>query len=497
MYLSLRRSFSEVTRGKNDSDRLRKLVTAAKLFDHTDSRSHDRDVKDGAVAIVCSILRSCSPFFIARSKEIQLCLMILLRLYRCSEERLCASFCTDGTTLILDLLELVEINYRLGKKGGTTLVLAQHIIDVLSQARAPLSMVKRQEELLSSLVVNIHGATGRFVMHLSLKIIASLSEHSQNKESLFKAGLLETVLVGSIHMYKPVREESARIIMNLALENRNKTDLVQGHNQSWLDVSLALARSSCVSTKAYAIQALGCVATIPENKVIMTQHKNGAVVDALLQSASSHLIPSQVCVSATRVIGKLICDATASQIGRHHGLLVTLSSLACRDDKLAVAAAMAVKKIATLLRSGELSHKYLLQALITMSYSRSTEVLKWTVKAYCEQSSFPRDRVQMIAHKGLLTSLTVLSTDVNEFVMKHALDALSALAGEFSNSHYFGACTETNDCTPQIADVANAKDMGVEKVLRCVTQDVLGSCRKQPRCYSPSLAQFRFDFSGL
>ena len=422
-----------MTRGKNDSDRLRKLVTAAKLFDHTDSKSHDRDVKDGAVAIVSSILRSCSPFFIARQKEIQLCLMILLRLYRCSEERLCASFCTDGTTLILDLLELVEINYRLGKKGDTkSLVLAQHVIDVLSQARAPLTMVKRQEELLSSLIGNIHGATGRFGMHLSLKIIASLSEHSQNKESMFKAGLLESVLVGSIHMYKPVREESARIIMNLSLENKNKTDLVQGHNQSWLDVSLALARVSCVSTKAYAIQALGCVATIPENKVIMAHHKNGSVLDALLQSASSRLIPSQVCINATRVIGKLICDATASQIGRHPGLLVTLSSLACRDDKLAVAAAMAVKKVATHVRSGDLSHQNLLQALITISYSRSTEVLKWNVKAYCEQASFPRDRVQMIAHKGLLTSLTVLSTNVNEFVMKHALDALSALAGEFA-----------------------------------------------------------------
>jgi hypothetical protein len=83
-----------------------------------------------------------------------------------------------------------------------------------------------------------------------------------------------------------MRKESARIIMNLALENKNKTDLVQGHNQSWLDVSLALARVSCVSTKAYAIQALGCIATIPENKVIMVQHKNGTVVDALLQSTS-------------------------------------------------------------------------------------------------------------------------------------------------------------------------------------------------------------------
>ena len=431
--LALRRSLSDVTRGENDGDRLRKLVTAAESFDHTDSRNHDRDVRDGAVAIVCSILRSCSSFFIVRSKEIQLCLMILLRLYRCSEERLCASFCTDGATLIIELLELIEINYRLGKKGDTkSLVLAQHIIDVLSQARAPLPMVKRQEELLTALVGNIHGATGRFVMHLSMKIIGSLSEHSQNKESMFKAGLLETILIGSIHIYKPVREEAARIIMNLALENKNKTDLVQRHNQYWLDACLDLARVSCVSTKAYAIQALGCVATIPENKVIMAQHKNGAVVDALLQSASSRVIPSQVSINATRVIANLTCQATASQIGRHSGLILTLSSLACRDDKLAVAAAMAVKKVATHIRSGDLSHQDLLQALITMSYSRSTEVLKWTVKAYCEQASFPRDRVKMIARKGLLTSLTVLSTDENEFVTKHAREVLSALACEFA-----------------------------------------------------------------
>jgi hypothetical protein len=428
-------SFSDVTHGKNDSDRLKKLITAAHSFDHSDSRAHDRDIKDGAVAIVCSILRSCSPFLIARSKEIQLCLMILMRLYRCcSEERLCASFCTDGTILILDLLELIEINYRLGKKGDPkSLVLAQHVIDVLSQARIPLSMVKRQEELISSLVGNIHGATGRFVMHLSMKMLACLSEHSQNKESMFKTGLLETIVVGSVHMYTPVREESARIIMNLALEYKNRTYIVQGHKQYWLDANLTLIRDSCVSTKAYAIRALGCVATIPENKVVLAQHKNGAVVDALLQSASSRVIPSHVCINATKVMANLVTNATASHIiNRHPHLIVTLSSLACRDDKLAVAAAMAVKKIATHLRSSDLSHQILLEAMITMSYSRSTEVLKWTVKAYCEQASFPRDRVKMIAQKGSLTSLTVLSTNENEFVMKHAREVLRALACEFA-----------------------------------------------------------------
>ena len=87
------------------------------------------------MAVICSILRSCSPFYITKSKEIVSCLTILLRLYRCSIDRLCASFCTDGTTLILILHELVEINYRLGKKGDVqALVLARSILEKLAGA---------------------------------------------------------------------------------------------------------------------------------------------------------------------------------------------------------------------------------------------------------------------------------------------------------------------------------------------------------------------------
>lgn len=481
-----RSSFNlDVTRGEHDKDRLQKLLTAAQAFDHTDTKTHNRDIQDGAVVIVCSILHSCSPFFVARAKEIQLCLTILLRLYRCSEERLCASFCTDGTNLILIFLELIEVNYRLGKKGDAQhIVLAQRVIDILCKARVPLSMVKRQEELISSLVGNVHGATGRFVMHLSMKILASLSEHHvHNRVILFDADLLDTVLVGSTHTYSPVKEESARIIMHLALEDKNKADLVQAHNQRWMDATLAFARVSCtVSTKTCAIQALRCMATIPENKIIMVQHKNGAVVETLIQVSSSRLVPSQLSINATKVLSTLTCQATASQIGHHPGLLITLSSLACREDNHAVVAAMTVKKLATHIHSDDLSHKVLLQALITMSYSRSLEVLKWTVRGLLEQASFPQDRVKMIGHKGLAASITALSMNENEFVMTHAREVLSVLA----------------------TDVATARNVRVEKVLQRVSaakecQDVLDLCRKkQPRCYSPSsLEEFHFDFSEM
>ena len=177
---------------------MKKLAVTAKAFNHNDIPKHDSDVKAGAVAIVRSVLRSCSISFSGRSKEIQHCLQILLNLYQCSEERLCASFCTDGI-IIIDLLELIEINYRLGKKGDIpTLVLAQHVVDKLSSVRVPLSMVKEQEQLLSSLVGNITGCTGHLVMNMSIKILAAISKHSKNKQALFIfPKLMEAVALGA------------------------------------------------------------------------------------------------------------------------------------------------------------------------------------------------------------------------------------------------------------------------------------------------------------
>lgn len=259
-------------------------------------------------------------------------------------------------------------------------MLAQHLVEkILVGATVPLTLVKRSDDLLSSLVGNINGATGRFVMHLGMKMVASLSEHPHNKEAMFAfPGLVESVLlVGSTHMYEVVRDESARIIMNLALETKNKVRLVQGNDQRWLGAVLVLARGS-VASKAYAIQTLGSLATMPECKTVLVQHCSGAVVGALLRVASARSSQPQVSVNATRILGNLASQATAAEIASHPGLLVSLSSLALRDDKLAVAAAMTVKKLATFCRSSDSCHKDLLSAVVTMSYGRSTEVLKWT-----------------------------------------------------------------------------------------------------------------------
>ena len=160
--------YEDVTRAKNESDRLKKLAATAKVFNHHDKSKHDDDVKAGAVSILCNLLRSCSPFFVSQSKEVYWLCKILIQLYRCNEDRAKVSFCIDGSILLINLFEVIEVNYRLGKKGDALcLVVAQKTIDkLLSFACVPLSLIKRDDELMLSLMSNINGATGRIVMFM-------------------------------------------------------------------------------------------------------------------------------------------------------------------------------------------------------------------------------------------------------------------------------------------------------------------------------------------
>lgn len=197
-------------------------------FDHHETNKHDDDIRKGAVHIVSSILRSLTPFFVAKADQVKSCCILLLQLYRCSVERARASFCTDGCALITNLLEVVEIHYRLGKLGDTEcLLLSKEVIEkLLDVAKVPLSMVKNEDDFISSLVSNVMGASGKYVMQLSLKSIASLSDHIENKQVLLTPGLLKAVEVGSRHLDPLVREEAAKIVMNLAWEAKNKSKLL-------------------------------------------------------------------------------------------------------------------------------------------------------------------------------------------------------------------------------------------------------------------------------
>ena len=102
------------------------------------------------------------------------------------------------------------------------MTIAQNLVDkLISLSCVPLVLIKRHKELMSSLVLNVNGATGRIVMFQSMKCVAMLSEHKQNKQVLLTyPGLIKSVEVGSRHMYEAVREESARIMCNLAWDAR-------------------------------------------------------------------------------------------------------------------------------------------------------------------------------------------------------------------------------------------------------------------------------------
>lgn len=458
-----------------------KLRLAIAALDHHDKQKHEDDIKQGAIRVVLSILRSCSPFFIAKSEQVKSCCIIFLQLYRCSQERARASFCTDGSTLIATLLEVIEINYRLGKLGDPKcLFLSKDVIDkLLDVARVPLTMVSNNDDLVSSLVSNINGASGKFVMHLSMKCIASLSEHVENKQvMLVIPGLLRAVEVGSRHMDHSVREEASRILMNLAWETKNKSKILSSSVKAILTM---VEDDGYMTSQSYALQTLGHLTTLTDNKIHLVDHKNGAIIRILMQIASSDVSQASASINATEIIGYLICRATALKVGSIPGLFTTLSSLACRPDGLAPVAAKAIHKMATYIHyhpkleekkiDHESIHTSMLQAIVTMSYGKTSGVLKYACKAYAEQVPFRHDRIQMIGHKGLLSALSMLTHDENNYVNECAKEVLISIA----------------------CDVAEARKTSVEKLLRCVARK--SNTLMQPRCYSPTsvMDEFHFD----
>jgi len=378
------------------------------------------------------------------------------------------------------LLEVIEINYRLGKLGDPKcLLLANDVIyKLLDVAKVPLTMIKHENELVSSLVSNINGASGKYVMHLSLKILASLSDHVENKQVMLDIpDILGAIEVGSRHMDRSVREEAARMIMSLAWEPKNKSKILHSSIETILT---SVADDGSITSQSYALQTLGHLAADTNNKIHLVNHKNGTVINMLLRIALSDASEANMSIEATKIIGYLTCRATASKIGSLPGVFTTLSSLACRSDDLAPMAAKAIYKMATYIhyhpkpigQDLKAVHTSMLQAIVTISYSKSTEVLKYAVKAYVEQSPFRRDRIQMIGHKGLLSALSVLTQDENNYVSECAKEIMISLA----------------------CDVAVATNASVEKLLRRVAPKNKTQVQ-QRRCYSPTsvMDEFHFD----
>ena len=238
------------------------------------------------------------------------------------------------------------------------MVLGQRVIErlLLAAARVPIDLVKGKTELLSTLTSNVSGVSGRFVIEMSLKVITNLSLVSKNKAPLFDfPGLLECIEVASRHQYEAVRDASAKLLLNLSVDTKNKSRLEA--NGEIVDVLLSLSSGSSTHP---AIQTLGNLSLFHDNKMFLTKHNESAVIGTLLRVTSSQSSPRETRICSVKILGLMTCNATASKIGNYPCLLVALASLACYRDDLAIASSMTLKKLATHLRCDNPCHQTLL-----------------------------------------------------------------------------------------------------------------------------------------
>ena len=138
---------------------------------------------------------------------------------------------------------------------------------------------------------------------------------------------------------------------------------------------------SSIASKKYAMKTLIHLSSAVSNKVFLVGYQRGVIVKELMRVVSAtSSIDQQVKIAATEVLCSLICRSTASNLCQPD-VLVTLASQGCGKEKTSVPSARVIKKLSSFIHSNDLSHEYLLQALVTLSYGIKTEVLKLTVKA--------------------------------------------------------------------------------------------------------------------
>ena len=171
---------------------------------------------------------------------------------------------------------------------------------------------------------------------------------------------------------------------------RNKAQIGHGKQQvmAKLIYTSLTKPSSSTASKQYAMKTLTYIASEVNNKMLVVDFEDGLILrEAARLISDGSNFNTQVKISATELIGSLICRSTASKIACcHPRFLVTLASIGCGKENAAVSSARVVKKLSTFIHSDDNCHEDLLQALVTLSYGLQTKVLKLIMTAYAGES---------------------------------------------------------------------------------------------------------------
>jgi hypothetical protein len=411
-------------------DRLHVCQLALIAYDHQCTRVHDELVQAGAATVLTRCLQKALHDASKWEELSQLCQLLVL-VFRCSDEQACQAFETIGSELMTLVFSiLVEDSFQ------AVAWTFRELIGRLSDISVSLKKIARKEQLVRLLQQILRGTdvSGLNVRVEAMRILAGVTRHPEGKiVAMESPGLVDDVLAtieepGAIDR---MHGSAALFFCNLAWEARNKSQLVR--KKSFINVLLMLWEHGNITTQRAVMRTMRQLSSVMESKLSLLKYRDGTLLLALARAAKDQ----NLCTESIETLLCLVGKSTAGRITQDPTLFVLLSSTALAkvgSSSSIVAAAQALKRLASYTTISEPCHPDLLNAMMNIAVSKDPKIRVWAAKAFIEQSRMSMNSFYLARMSQAMGVVAKLAQDKSPVVRSCATEALLNLAGDTANA---------------------------------------------------------------
>ena len=335
----------------------------------------------------------------------------------------------NATKVLLYLSRVPELRVRLTRQPG--------VLDFLSRVSRPEMYDSKEspEHSKGNIIADARVARVRIITNLvneeeNKTLVLAHKVTTPENASGSDEGILDALLrVAHMDPDDRGREYAGMALMDLASAPSNQVPMTNNEQLLGTLVKMILLETN-PGTREAAITALQNLAFSKENRIRLVTFKRGVILEALMRALAntSKDFHEKSRRRSAGALTNLACDESAEFMGKHKGLLHTLSMVSTKDEspEVQTRAAMALTKLASsiTIRMDTLTNQQtgsedkdsngseqsntssvystLLDALVVASLSPVTNSVSAVLRVKARD---PENRYRLATHPGILDTL--------------------------------------------------------------------------------------------
>mmetsp|Transcript_7454 Transcript_7454/g.15434 ORF Transcript_7454/g.15434 Transcript_7454/m.15434 type:complete len:555 (-) Transcript_7454:370-2034(-) len=397
-------------------------------FDHCDVAAHDAEIAGGASeALFLQLERLLLRPEAASDISLELVLSALEMVHRCSKKCIKQSVKAVGKERALTLPCRLLQKYRRHPDQGPTSPIVGLVLRLLTHFGRVICVRQKMSEHYDLLASLVHIVASECEDAVRMPAIELLAEFAYCKGCVLVhvGGLLDALAQSCLSADTDVRQESARVFLNLSAAAAHRQLL--GWKNNVLHAILSCLQKNSTVLRQYAIAALGNISACAENKLRLAKYEQGFLVQVLLFTATATAGEKHLQQDALAVLANLTTAHTAYLLCTYPEFFNVLVLHAANDrEGTTQAGALAVlRRLSSFVGAGLPQYHGFLDALLRALAGKNA--FTHVAAMLREQSSVPANRQALLYFPGLLNSLGLVSLET-EAARRDAIEALRHLS---------------------------------------------------------------------